>query len=96
MNNTIRLQNAIWEAEFNSIQRWNALMKKQQDAVDKYKKDFAEREKAAEERNKAYLKKSFNKEVDGHDIETIVWGKDFGMNPEEWVYTLRKYSSFVI
>jgi hypothetical protein len=34
--------------------------------------------------------------VDGHGIETIIWGKDQFMNPEEWEYALRKYSSFVI
>jgi hypothetical protein len=38
------------------------------------------------------LKKSFNGEVDGHGIETIVWGKDGDMNAEEWGNALRKYS----
>jgi hypothetical protein len=70
-------------------------MKKQQDAVDKYKKDFAEREKAAEERAKAYLKKSYRREVEGHGIETIVRDKDGDMNPDSG-HTLRKYSTFVI
>jgi hypothetical protein len=33
--------------------------------------------------------------VDGHDIETIVWGKG-DMSAEEWALALRKYSSLVL
>jgi hypothetical protein len=96
INNKIRLENANSEAHWNNVRRWNELMKKEQDAVDKYKKDFAEKEKASEERAKACLKKSFNGEVDGHGIETIIWGKGGDMNPEEWAFALRKYSSLVV
>jgi hypothetical protein len=35
MNNAIRLQNANWKAHWNTERRWNELMKKKQDAVDK-------------------------------------------------------------
>jgi hypothetical protein len=43
-------------------------MKKRLDAEEKARKEAEGRRKAAEERYKAYLKKSFKGEVDGHDI----------------------------
>jgi hypothetical protein len=42
------------------------------------------------------LKKIFLGEVDGHGIDSIIWGKDQLLNPEEWGYALRKYSSLVL
>jgi hypothetical protein len=42
------------------------------------------------------LKKSYLGEIEEHGIDTIVWGKDQGMNSEEWAYALKKYSSFFI
>jgi hypothetical protein len=59
-------------------------------------KDLTDRNKAAEARREEYLKKSYKGEVDGHGIEIIASGKSGEMNPEEWEYALRKYSSFVI
>jgi hypothetical protein len=47
MNNYIRLQNANWETEWKTKQRWDELMKKKKDAEDKAKKDLADREKAS-------------------------------------------------
>jgi hypothetical protein len=75
MNNAIRLQNANSETEWNTQQRWDALMKKKQDTTDKFMKELAERNKAAEEHWKAYQKKTFLGDVDGHGIDTIVWEK---------------------
>jgi hypothetical protein len=44
----------------------------------------------------AHKKISCQGEVEGQGIDTIIWGKDQLLNPEEWEYALRKYSSFVI
>jgi hypothetical protein len=71
-------------------------MEKKQDETDKALKDLADREKAAVARQEAYLKKSFQGEVDGHCIETIIWDKDQFMNFEEWANAFRKYSSLVL
>jgi hypothetical protein len=38
----------------------------------------------------AQKKISYQGEVDGHGIDTIIWGEDQFMNPEEWEYALRK------
>jgi hypothetical protein len=47
MNTAIRLQNCNWEPEWNTKQRWDAIMKKKQDAADKARKDLAHREKSS-------------------------------------------------
>jgi hypothetical protein len=96
MNNAIRLENANNEAYRNTKHRCDALMQKKKDAEDKAKKDLADKEKACWDRWKPHKKISYRGKVDGHCIDTIIWGRDQFMNPEEWEHTLRKYSSFVI
>jgi hypothetical protein len=59
-------------------------------------KDLADRNKAAAAHWEAHLKKLYLGEVEGDGIDIIIWDQDGDMNPEEWAYVLRKYSSFVI
>jgi hypothetical protein len=96
MNNAIRLQNVNWKAKWNTKQRCDAFIKKKKDAEDKARKDLADREKALWDRWEAHKKISYQGVVEGYCIDIIIWGKDFGMNSEEWEYVLRKYSTFVI
>jgi hypothetical protein len=46
-------------------------------------KDLADRNKVALAHWDAHLKKSYLGEIEEHGIDTIVWGKDQGMNSEE-------------
>jgi hypothetical protein len=66
------------------------LMKKKKDGEDKTKKDLIDREKLSWDRWELHEKISYKREVDGHGIKTIMWGKDQLLNPEEWEYSLRK------
>jgi hypothetical protein len=87
MNNAIRLQNVNWEAEWNTKQRWDAIIKKKKDTENKARKDLADREKTVAECWEAHKKISYKGEVDGHGIDTIICLTEMAeLNPNDINY----------
>jgi hypothetical protein len=52
---------------------------------------LGDREKASWDCWEVYKKISYQQEIEGYNIDTIIWGKDQFMSQEEWKLALRKY-----